>query len=95
MWFSFETSDHCIIVTAIAFQDLIYTEFDGLSFKRNRPKTADGISGKHFNPSILGSTAGEISVVHIEKCATFVIVKLRNFGRFINNLNLFLDKLWA
>ena len=58
----FETvPDHCTRVVSIVFQDLIYTEFGRLSLKKNRPKTADGISGKHyFIPSIPGSTAGEI-----------------------------------
>ena len=62
VWFSSETfPEHCIIVISIVFQDLIYTEFDRLSFTRNRPKTADSISGKHyFIPSIPGSTAGEV-----------------------------------
>ena len=59
----FETvPDHCTIVVSIVFQDLIYTEFDRLSLKKNRPKTADGISSgkRYFIPSIPGSAAGEI-----------------------------------
>ena len=35
----FETvPDHCTRVVSIVFQDLIYTEFDRLSLKKNRPK---------------------------------------------------------